>query len=76
MSLSLYFLYEAAPFFILCWGILTSPAHENAQADLGLMAWLGCFVERTSVEQPDKKPISIVLKAIISCCRNAMFDVR
>ena len=69
-------MYEAVPFFILCWGILNSPTHKDAETDLGLMAWLGCFVEKTVVEQPDKKPISIVLKAIISCCRNAMFDAR
>ncbi|KAH8422519.1 transcription factor domain-containing protein [Aspergillus melleus] len=73
-GISIYFMYEAVPFFILCWGILADPTHKNAQADLGLMAWLGCFVERTSLEQTEKKPISIMLKAIITCCRNVMFD--
>ncbi|GKZ82901.1 hypothetical protein AnigIFM56816_007727 [Aspergillus niger] len=71
-GISLIFLHQFVPLFIVSMNMIGSPECGNAEADLGLVSWFNQFVEMAAQERGELKPLSIIMKAMAIASKHSV----
>lgn len=67
-------MYQLLPFSILCLDFIGNPGHENLDEDIVSVSWVCDYVEMVAEGRVELKPVIIVIKAMVTACKQAKMD--